>query len=49
MAFSPATLAAPSAMENPAIQQRTPQDLGRIGQLVKKLLPRLAYFIVVHQ
>jgi hypothetical protein len=49
VAFSPAALQATPAMEDPAIQQRTPQDLGRIGQLAEDLLPRLANLVFVHQ
>jgi hypothetical protein len=47
--FSPAALQATPAMEDPAIQQRTPQDLGRIGQFEEELLPRLANLLYVHQ
>jgi hypothetical protein len=49
VAFSPAALQATPAMEDPAIQQRTPQDLGRIGQFAEELLPRLANLVFVHQ
>jgi hypothetical protein len=47
--FSPTALQATPPMEDPAIQQRTPQDLCRIGQFAEELLPRLANLVFVHQ
>jgi hypothetical protein len=49
VAFSPAALPATAAMEDPAIQQRTSQDLGRIGQFAEKLLSRFASLTFVHR
>jgi hypothetical protein len=49
VAFSPTALLATLAMEDPAIQQRTPQDLGRIGQFAEELLACLANLVFVHQ
>ena len=49
VAFSPAALQATPAMEDPAIQQRTSQDLGQIGQFAEELLSRLANLAFVHQ
>jgi hypothetical protein len=49
VAFSPTALPATLAMEDPPIQERTPQDLGRIGQFAKQLLACLENLIFVHQ
>jgi hypothetical protein len=49
VAFSPAALQATLAMEDPAIQQRTPHDLGRIGQFAEELLACFSNLIFVHQ
>jgi hypothetical protein len=49
MTFSPTALLATLAMEDPTIQQRTPHDLGRIGQLAEELLACLADLRFVHQ
>jgi len=49
MAFSPSALQATLAMENAAIQQRTPHNLGRIGQFSEELLACLPNLVFVHQ
>jgi hypothetical protein len=49
VAFSPLALEAALAMEDPSVQQGTPHDLSRIGQLADELPTRFADLIPLHQ